>query len=113
MTAVQPGAAAAPDSPTVLPFVPPPGELAEAPGSRVWYGTAALYVALPPDGEAWRGLPHNPDGYTQKTVWWSINWRPDFELQPAITVSGVRLDGPGTFEFGPGTNASAPISGAR
>ena len=92
-------------------FVPPEGEPAIAPGSRGWYGTAGLYVALPLEGEVWRGLPHNPDGYTQKTVWWSAAWRPDFEPEPAITVTGRQLDGPGTFEVSPGTNASAPDIG--
>jgi hypothetical protein len=69
-----------------------------------------LYTALDPSGEVWRGLPENPDGFTQKTVWWSVDWRPDEEPEPEIYVNGVRLDVPGSFErvFGPGTNATAP-----
>lgn len=42
----------------------------------------------------------------QKTFWWSIEWPgADDEPEPAITVVGTRLDGPGTFTAGPGTNA--------
>jgi hypothetical protein len=89
-------------------FVPPGGELTEPPPGHQWFGRAGLYTALYPEGEVWRGLPENPEGFTQKTVWWSVDWRPDEEPEPAIYVSGERLDAPGTFEFGPGTNATAP-----
>lgn len=34
------------------------------------------------------------------------------EPEPAITVVGTRLDGPGTFTAGPGTNASADFGEA-
>ena len=41
------------------------------------------------------------------SFWWSTAWDPRRELQPAITVSGRRLDGDGTFTTGGrGTNAS-------
>jgi hypothetical protein len=73
-----------------------------------WFGTADLYTMLRFGGEVWRGLPHNPDGLTQKTFWWSSNWPFRSELEPNVSVVGVRLDGPGRFEAGhPGTNASA------
>lgn len=89
-------------------FVPPEGELTDPPPGTQWFGRAALYTALDPDGEIWHGLPEGPAGFTQKTVWWSVDWRPDEEPEPEIYVTGERLDAPGTFEFGPGTNATAP-----
>ena len=89
-------------------FVPPEGELTAPPPGTQWFGRAALYTALDPDGEVWRALPESPSGFTQKTVWWSVDWRPDEEPEPDIFVTGERLDLPGTFEFGPGTNATAP-----
>jgi hypothetical protein len=66
------------------------------------------------DGEVWAqsALPHGPGGLTQKTFWWSADRSPQDDLVPAITVTGTWLDGPGTFEFGPGTNASADFGPA-
>jgi hypothetical protein len=73
-----------------------------------WYGTADLWTTLDRDGEVWHDLPEDADGLTQKTFWWSARWPYRSELEPAITVTGQRLDGPGNFRFGdPGTNASA------
>ncbi len=89
-------------------FVPPEDELRDPPPGHQWFGRAALYTALDPVGEVWRGLPESPSGFTQKTVWWSADWPPDEEPEPEIYVTGERLDAPGTFEFGPGTNATAP-----
>jgi hypothetical protein len=41
-------------------------------------------------------------------LWFSANWPGTaVEQVPLITVSGRRLDGPGTFTFGPGTNATS------
>lgn len=73
-----------------------------------WFGTADLWTMLTRGGEIWHDLPKNPGGLTQKTFWWSANWPYRTELEPDITVTGRRLDGPGRFEAGhPGTNASA------
>ena len=91
-----------------VPVFQPGGEPSEAPPGHEWFGEAALYTALDPAGEVWRGLPASPWGYTQKTVWWSELWDPGSEPEPEIYVSGERLDAPGTFRYGPGTNASAP-----
>ena len=88
-------------------FVPPEGELLKAPFGSAWFGRAALYTALDPDGEVWSGLPRTEAGLGQKTFWWSVDWQPDDEPTPAIHVTGERLDAPGTLEAGPGTNASA------
>jgi len=91
-----------------IPAFQPGGEPSEPPPGHEWFGEAALYTALDPAGDVWRGLPASPWGYTQKTVWWSDLWDPGAEPEPEIYVSGERLDAPGTFRFGPGTNASAP-----
>jgi len=72
-----------------------------------WFGTARLWTMLSDDGEIWRNLPSSPSGLSQKTFWWSEDWDHRAEPEPRITVTGRRLDGPGTFSFGPGTNAGA------
>jgi hypothetical protein len=64
------------------------------------------------DGEVWPFEPRGSTGIPQKTFWWSADWSPDEEPEPAITVVGTRLDGPGSFTFGPGTNASADFGTA-
>ena len=70
-----------------------------------WFGSEALWTMLDRDGEVWR-FPVGPDHLSEKTFWWSLQW-PGMrdEQQPEITVVGTRLDGPGTFTSGPGTNA--------
>lgn len=79
-----------------------------------WFGSRALWAMLDHDGEIWpqSHLPHGPGGLSQKTFYWSADRIPQDDLVPAITVTGTRLDGPGTFEFGPGTNASADFGPA-
>src|SRR2546428_746526 len=47
------------------PFVPPAPYSRLAPGDQFWYGTPALWTALPRNG-AWLGLPREPAGYSQK-----------------------------------------------
>ena len=71
-----------------------------------WYGTDELYTALPSTGADWRSLPRSESGYSQKTFWWREGYRPGREPMPEIYVTGRRLDGPGSFGYGPGTNAS-------
>jgi hypothetical protein len=79
-----------------------------------WFGSRALWTMIDRDGEVWAqsGLPHGPGGLTQKRFYWSADRTPQDDLAPAIMVTGTRLDGPGTFEFGPGTNASADFGPA-
>jgi hypothetical protein len=106
-----PGAFAAcpltiPDPPFPHPsvaFVP-----ATAPGDRAWYGNARLWTMLNVAGEIWTDLPTSENGYSQKVFWWSVDWPYQSEPQPAISVSGNRLDSPGSFAVPPpGTNAGA------
>lgn len=90
------------------PFVPPQGFMtAPRVGGSSWYGSAALWTLLRDEGEDWTGLPQTSHGLPQKTFWWSADWRPGAEPEPAITVSARRLDGTTALTFGPGTNASA------
>jgi hypothetical protein len=97
-------------------FVPPSQFLATPPTyyETDWFGSAALWTMLNHDGEVWKQshLPHNPEGLTQKTFWWSADWPARAEPEPAITVVGTRLDGPGAFTYSPGTNATADFGTA-
>ena len=77
-----------------------------------WYGTSRLWTLLDREGEDWTGLPHSKFGYTQKTFWWRAGYRPSAEPTPPIFVMGRRLDGAGSFGFGPGTNASSELGSA-
>jgi hypothetical protein len=77
-----------------------------------WFGSEALWTMLDREGEVWR-FPVGPDHLSQKLFWWSVDWagmRDD--PQPRISVVGTRLDAPGTFTAGPGTNASADFGEA-
>jgi hypothetical protein len=68
---------------------------------------------LDPGGEVWAGLPNNGGKLTQKTWWWSRNFKVERERSPAITVTGTRLDALGSFTAGnPGTHAYADFGTA-
>jgi len=56
-----------------------------------WFGSESLWTALPVDG-TWAQLPLNPEGYTQKIMWWSDQFVLQNELEPALVVTGERLD---------------------
>jgi hypothetical protein len=56
-----------------------------------WYGSRDLWTALRTDG-IWAGLPDNPEGFTQKIMWWSDKFVLKDENEPALVVSGRRLD---------------------
>jgi hypothetical protein len=89
-------------------YVPPKPTLLTPPAyyDSDWYGSARLWTMLDRQGESWSGWVYPPP-YPQKTFWWSADWNPTEEPMPAITVTGKRLDRPGSFVYGPGTNASA------
>ena len=71
---------------------------------RFWYGTPALWTNLPTDG-IWSELPHDDDGYVQKAVFWREGFVALDELNPALTVSGRRLDTSApTFSFSDATH---------
>ena len=56
-----------------------------------WYGSNSLWTAVPQNG-VWAGLPHNPEGYTQNVFWWREGYIWNEEPEPALTVTGERLD---------------------
>ncbi len=96
-------------------FVAPKPFLATPPANygSDWYGSAQLWTMLGNGGEVWAGwVRAKPPVLPQKTFWWSADWNPADEPQPTIIVTGRRLDGPGSFTFGPGTNASADFGTA-
>ena len=71
---------------------------------RFWYGTPNLWTNLPSDG-IWQGLPKDDDGYVQKAVFWREGFVVLEELNPALTVSGRRLDAPAPiFSFSDATH---------
>ena len=97
-------------------FVPPKRFVATPPAyyESTWYGSAHLWTMLHDGGEVWGPwLSASPPGLPQKTFWWSVDWVVRDELEPDITVTGQRLDRPGSFRYGPpGTNASADFGTA-
>jgi hypothetical protein len=56
-----------------------------------WYGSEGLWTALDING-VWAKLPKTSDGYTQKIMWWSDSYVLKDELEPALVVTGKRLD---------------------
>jgi len=88
-------------------FTPPgqPGADYDPPDGSAWYGSKNLWTLMDIDGEVWTALPASKLGLTQKTFWWREGYNVQREPRPEIFVTGERLDGPGRFGFGPGTNA--------
>jgi hypothetical protein len=87
---------APPGCPVTLPadpiFKAPEPLSADAPWPGIfWFGTEHLWTALDTNG-VWEDLPKNPDGYTQKIMWWSSLFSLRDELEPALVVMGRRLD---------------------
>jgi hypothetical protein len=73
-------------------FNPPPPYPDVAPSSdEFWYGSRALWTAVPKSG-VWSDLPLNSSGYTQKIFWWSEKFSIRDEPEPDLSVSGRRLD---------------------
>jgi hypothetical protein len=72
------------------PAFTPPGVSATYPG-QFWYGTAALWTDLRSNG-TWAELPHDATGYGQKLFFDREGYDWQAEPEPALTVSGRRLD---------------------
>lgn len=72
----------------------PPGFTAEYPyEGEGWYGSAALWTAVPRDGR-WHSLPYDAaHGYTQKVVFWAEGYDWQQEPLPELILRGRRLDG--------------------
>ncbi|HJS19382.1 MAG TPA: hypothetical protein VJ785_11590 [Anaerolineales bacterium] len=83
------------DCPVTVPrdplFIPPPPYSKMSTEEYFWYGSNSLWVSLPQDG-VWSGLPHDSHGYSQKLPWWREGYVWDEEPEPALIVSGERLD---------------------
>lgn len=103
---------APPGCPATLPaesaFEAPEPYFATAPWPRTfWFGSEHLWTALDTDG-VWEDLPKNPNGYTQKIMWWSSLFSLKDELEPALVVFGHRLDAEAPeLKFYGATNATA------
>jgi len=89
-------------------FEAPEPYSAEAPWENLfWYGSTDLWTALRTDG-VWESLPDNPEGYTQKIMWWSDRYVLKDEIPPALVVTGRRLDAKAPpLRFDGATNAFA------
>lgn len=103
---------APPGCPVTLPadltFQAPEPLAPDAPWPRTfWFGSEHLWTALDIKG-VWEDLPKNPDGYTQKIMWWSSLFSLKDELEPALVVFGRRLDAEAPeLKFYGATNATA------
>ena len=73
------------------PFVPPAPYDSMSFEGEFWYGSNSLWTAVRQNG-IWEALPHNPEGYTQKVFWWRDGYVSTEEPEPALTVTGERLD---------------------
>jgi len=94
------------------PFVPPPPYDSMGYEGEFWYGSNSLWTAVRQNG-TWEALPHNPEGYTQKVFWWRDGYVWTEEPEPALTVTGERLDAPAPpLNASEATNASASDIGS-
>jgi hypothetical protein len=72
-------------------FIPPAPYDSLGFDGEFWYGSSSLWTAVRQNG-IWEGLPHNHQWYTQKVFWWREGYIWDEEPEPALIVSGERLD---------------------
>jgi hypothetical protein len=75
------------------PFTPPVPYSNLGFKGEFWYGSSSLWTAVRQNG-VWEALPNNPEGYTQKVFWWRDGYVWNEEPEPALTVTGERLDAP-------------------
>ena len=94
------------------PFTPPAPYDSMGFEEEFWYGSSSLWTAVRESG-VWEALPHNPEGYTQKVFWWRDGYVWTNEPEPALTVTGERLDAPAPpLNVSKATNASASDIGS-
>jgi hypothetical protein len=74
-------------------FVPPAPYDSMGFEGEFWYGSDSLWTAVRENG-IWETQPHNPEGYTEKVFWWRDGYVWTEEPEPALTVTGERLDAP-------------------
>lgn len=73
------------------PFTPPPPYDELGFEGDFWFGSSSLWTAVPKSG-VWPSLPEGPEGYSQKIFWWRDGYVVSEEPQPALEVTGERLD---------------------
>jgi hypothetical protein len=81
--------------PPVHPFVPPKPYSDIEVSNGFWFGTPALWTALPGDGK-WNHLPHytsDDPTFRQKLFWWRQSYEWHTQGKPSLRVTGRRLDG--------------------
>jgi hypothetical protein len=94
------------------PFTPPAPYNSMGFDGEFWYGSSSLWTAVRENG-VWEALPHNPEGYTQKVFWWRDGYVWTEEPEPALTVTGERLDASAPpLHASKATNASASDIGS-
>ncbi len=82
-------------------FIPPaPYDTLHSFKDHFWFGSNSLWTIIPASG-VWGALPLNPEGYTQKILWWREGYVWDQEPEPNLIVTGERLDA-----FAPPLNVS-------
>ena len=84
-------------------FIPPEPYPSEGPSGDFWYGSEDLWTLLPVDA-TWRDLPLHDDHIGQKTVWFRKGYVWTDEPEPALDITGRRLDGKASFETRGATN---------
>jgi hypothetical protein len=73
-------------------FIPPaPYDTLHSFKDHFWFGSNSLWTIIPANG-VWDALPLNPEGYTQKILWWREGYVWDQEPEPNLVVTGERLD---------------------
>ena len=92
--------------PLAQPFTPPQAYPQSWPWSDwSWYGTERLWTQIPTNG--------NWPARTYKVFWWRVGYSWTGEPQPALTVTGRRLDGPAPLlNVSDATNAYAADIGS-
>lgn len=92
-------------------FIPPAGYPTKPTYGDFWYGTPTLWTSLRPDGK-WSALPYSETGYTNKVVWWTNGYDGIKDPEPALTVTGKRLDATASpLVASRATNANSPDFG--
>lgn len=94
------------------PFVPPSPYPITPSGGQFWYGTPALWTALPASG-AWEKLPFQGGVFAQKVFWWRDGYSPTRMAAGQLTVSGDRMGGSAQpLSVSAPSNAFAPDIGS-
>src|SRR5258708_38656171 len=70
-----------PQNPTFIP--PAPYDALHSFKDHFWFGSDSLWTIIPANG-IWNALPLNPEGYTQKILWWREGYVWDQEPEPNL-----------------------------